>query len=357
MKRRNFSTFKLFVFFVATTVLAALTLLGYKWSASPDLPKVSAPLHFSPYLDFNLAVEGGQPLANTHFSGTAKSIINLASNPSLTGLKALSLAFATGECGKEHWGGLNAQALATANLLALQQANLSYTISTGGMSGVFTCDSQAGMDTFIQRYQSSHLLGFDFNIEANQTQEVIQNLVREVGSAMTRYPDLRFSFTLAALAAKDGANSLNQTGQWVMQALSSEGLKRHTINLMVMNYGRAEPGNCVVRVDHCDMAASAIRAVNNLSRHYKLPLARIEVTPMIGINDVTSNVFTIADAQKLRVFARTYGLGGLHYWSLNRDAPCGQTSSSAQATCHGLAENRKLAFIEIFSKPDDLPKL
>lgn len=353
MKRPIFSTSKLLVFFVSASVLVALILLGYQWSTRPDLPKVKGPLHFSPYLDFNLAVEGGQPIDNTHFSGTAKSIINIASHPNLKGLKALSLAFATGECGKEHWGGLNAQALASANLLALQQADVRYTIATGGSGGIFTCDNQNGMDTFIQRYQSSHLTGFDFNIEAHQTEAQIQHLVHEVGHAIERYPNLHFSFTLAAIAAKDSKHSLNQTGQWVMNAIANEGLERYSINLMVMNYGRAEPGNCVMRADQCDMAASAIRAVNNLSHKYKLPLNRIEVTPMIGINDVTSNVFTLEDAQKLLIFARTHGLGALHFWSLNRDAPCNKVSTSVQATCHGLSATQKLAFIQTFTQPEE----
>jgi len=241
--------------------------------------------------------------------------------------------------------------------LALQQADLRYTIATGGSDGIFTCDNQTGMDTFIQRYQSSHLVGFDFNIEANQTEVEIQKLVREVGHAIERHPNLHFSFTLAAIAAKDSKHSLNQTGQWVMKAITDEGLERYSINLMVMNYGRAEPGNCVMRADQCDMAASAIRAVNNLSRKYKLPLSRIEITPMIGINDVTSNVFTLDDAQKLLVFARTYGLGALHFWSLNRDAPCSKVSTSVQATCHGLLATHKLAFIQAFTKPEDPVKL
>ncbi len=337
------------VLLVAAVALLALIFLGYRWATGPVLPKLKGALHFSPYLDFNLAVEGGQPIDGTHFSGTAKSIINIASNPSLKGLKALSLAFATGECGKEHWGGLNAQALAAANMLVLQQADLRYTIATGGSGGIFTCDNPAGMDAFIQRYQSSHLLGFDFNIEANQTEAVIRSLVHEVGTAIERYPHLHFSFTLAAISSKDSRQSLNQTGKWVMKAIAEAGLERYSINLMVMNYGRAEPGNCVLRADQCDMAASAIRAVNNLSLHYKIPLDRIEVTPMIGINDVTSNIFTLEDAQKLLAFARKHGLGALHFWSLNRDAPCSKESTSVQATCHGLPATAKLAFMQAFA--------
>ena len=173
---------------------------------------------------------------------------------------------------------------------------------------------------------------------------------------MRRNPDLRFSFTLAAVASNN-SNSLNATGQWVMQAIANEGLKHYFINLMVMNYGQAEPGNCVVRANQCDMAASAIRAVNNLSLQYHIPLYRIEVTPMIGINDVVTNVFTLEDAQKLTTFAQTYGLGGLHFWSINRDVPCTDDLARTSALCHGLSAKRKLAFTEVFSQLTEPNKL
>jgi hypothetical protein len=128
---------------------------------------------------------------------------------------------------------------------------------------------------------------------------------------------------------------------------------------MVMNYGPADRGNCITRKGQCDMVASAIRAVNNLSRKYQLPLNRIEVTPMLGINDETSNVFTLENAHKLAEFAQTQGLGGLHFWSLNRDMACATPTTGVSATCHGLPDTPKLAFTQAFAwlsaRPLDQP--
>jgi chitinase len=58
--------------------------------------------------------------------------------------------------------------------------------------------------------------------------------------------------------------------------------------------------------------------------------SQLGVTPMIGVNDVTSEIFTLADAQALENFARTKGLGMLSMWSLLRDNPgtLGQVSDS-----------------------------
>lgn len=344
-------------FSAAICLVAIAALIGYMWTdrSVSFFSRHVTPFHFSPYLDLNLAVQATTPLVNTYFSANTKSVVQLPTTEALRGFKALTLAFASGECGKEHWGGLNAQALATANIMALQQADVGYIIATGGVDGMFTCESEQGMAEFIRRYESTHLLGFDFNIEAQQTEAMIQSLVQQVGIAMKNHPDLRFSFTLAALGSGDN-DSLNRTGQWVMKAITKEGLENYYINLMVMNYGKADQGNCMVRFGQCDMTASAIRAVNNLSRKYHLPLRRIEVTPMIGVNDETSNVFTLEDAHKLASFAKTYGLGGLHFWSLNRDTACTNVTTSVSATCNNLPDIRKLAFTEVFAKLVDAPK-
>jgi hypothetical protein len=42
---------------------------------------------------------------------------------------------------------------------------------------------------------------------------------------------------------------------------------------------------------------------------------------MIGVNDVQTEVFTLADAQALENFARAKGLGMLSMWSVGRDNP------------------------------------
>jgi hypothetical protein len=64
-----------------------------------------------------------------------------------------------------------------------------------------------------------------------------------------------------------------------------------------MDYGEAIPRNCVVSAGVCDMGRSAIHAARNVHVRYGLPMSRIELTPMIGVNDVVSNVFTLDDAR------------------------------------------------------------
>jgi hypothetical protein len=62
--------------------------------------------------------------------------------------------------------------------------------------------------------------------------------------------------------------------------------------------------------------------------------ARIAITPMIGKNDVLSEIFTQANAREVIAFAKaTPWVAALHYWSINRDnAQSGPLYASSQIT-------------------------
>ena len=81
-------------------------------------------------------------------------------------LPAITLAFATGACGSENWGGVPGASFASENVPQLQAAGRKYVVSTGGEAGTFTCTSASGMESFIARYASPHLVGIEFDIEA-----------------------------------------------------------------------------------------------------------------------------------------------------------------------------------------------
>jgi hypothetical protein len=267
------------------------------------------------------------------------------------GIRTLSLAFANGECGDEKWHALPAQKFVDANLAVLSKAGLRYVISTGGEGGGFTCATDAGMARFVARYLSPGLVGFDFDIENRQTPEQIDSLVARVRHVEQHHPELRYSFTLATLAASDGSNGgLNALGDVVMQAIRRHGLTHYTINLMVMDYGPATATNCVVTEGRCDMAASALRAARNLTARHGVPPARIELTAMIGVNDVVANVFTPEDARRLARDTRRLGYAGLHYWSLDRDQPCADPKAGVLPTCSTLADTPADAFARAFAE-------
>ncbi|HEV2372884.1 MAG TPA: hypothetical protein VGS19_12010, partial [Streptosporangiaceae bacterium] len=120
----------------------------------------------------------------------------------------------------------------------------------------------------------------------------------------------------------------------------------YVINLMTMDYGSASASVCVVVSGRCEMAQSAIQAVKNLEHTYKVPASKIAVTPMIGLNDNTSETFTPADVDTRTRYAAANGLAGLHFWSLDRDTPCSDTFASP--TCNSLPGTTPLEYTNRF---------
>lgn len=316
-------------------------------------------LVFSPYKDTSIHLNWNTNVASTEVSGAPTPLVD---DLIAHGGRAVTLAFATGACGSESWGGVPGAAMAAANVPRLTAAGIDYVLATGGAAGAFTCTSDADFATFIDRWASPNLRGVDLDIEAGQSQATITELARRIAGAHARYPTLRFSLTLATLAANDGAatahslgaaapDSFNVLGVWTMAAVRAElgwdGTEATwpsyvTINLMTMDYGGPSPGVCVVAAGQCDMGASALQAAYNLHDHWQVPWSATELTPMIGGNDVQGEVFTLADADVVTAFARSQGLAGVHYWSYDRDVDC--PPGAASPICNSMGGAGALGF-------------
>ena len=308
-------------------------------------------LLFSPYKDVTINMNWNTDQMQSAVEGTAIPVVGSGSLVSsyIPKLPALTVAFATGTCGSETWGGVPGASWAAENVPQLSAAHLNYVVSTGGAAGTFTCASTAGMDSFIARYASPNLVGIDFDIEGGQSQSDIQNLVNAAVGAQSTYPNLQFSFTLATLAASDGSyGGVNSLGNEVVEAVLGSSLKNYVINLMTMDYGSASSGVCVVVSGACEMAQSAIQAVTNLEHTYGIPASKIAVTPMIGLNDNTAETFTTADVDTLTHYVTGNGLAGLHFWSLDRDTPCPTTTTYASPTCNSVSGTTALQYTNRF---------
>ncbi|QMU69702.1 ricin-type beta-trefoil lectin domain protein [Streptacidiphilus sp. P02-A3a] len=317
-----------------------------------NLPGGSTPvsgLLFSPYKDVTINMNWNTYQMQSAASGSVLPVVGSGSLVSqyIPKLPALTLAFATGSCGSETWGGVSGANFAAENVPQLHAANLNYVVSTGGAAGTFTCTSTAGMESFIARYASPNLVGIDFDIEGGQSESDISNLVAAAAGAQSQYPNLQFSFTLATLGASDGSyGGVNSLGNEVVQAVRGSSLSKYVINLMTMDFGNASSSVCVVSSGSCEMAQSSIQAVQNLEHTYGIPASKIAVTPMIGMNDATSETFTAADVNTLSSYAVSNGLAGLHFWSLDRDTPC--SDSYASPTCNSLSSTTPLEYTDKF---------
>jgi hypothetical protein len=85
------------------------------------------------------------------------------------------------------------------------------------------------------------------------------------------------------------------------------------------------------------MAQSAINSAVNLHNYWGVPYNQIEITPMIGGNDATDEVFSIANVDTLSSWAKSNGIAGIHFWSLDRDVDCPTGSASATCNSYGSA--------------------
>ena len=260
--------------------------------------------------------------------------------------RVLVWAFATGQCGQERWrandGDAETEAFARAGVAEMLRRGQDYVISTGGEADSFHCDRDADFERFVARYQSPRLKGIDFDIERQQTPAQIDALAARLAHAHRTWPALRLSVTLATHGASDGSGrTLNATGDTVLAALQRHGVAEAVVvNLMVMNYGPADPRWCVVTgvgsADRCDMGASALQAARNLHEKRGVPYARIALTLMPGENDVAGNVSSPDDARTLMAGARALGLAGVHFWSVDRDQPCAAGEPRVSPRCHAL---------------------
>ena len=272
----------------------------------PDLPFTRPPTVFTAYKDATLSLNWASavaPIISTSVNGTLRS---LACDLQETGLDIITLAFATGECGEEHWSWADGDNFAPKNMAMLVAANISYVISTGGAAGAFTCATDEGFDKFLSHWNSSYLVGVDFDIEGSQSSGEIEHLLLRAKNAHRKYPQLRFRVTVATLAASlpgqtvarslgnESIPSLGRVGTAVLNGIahvwdwSVTWPSYLSINLMTMDYGTLPTTHLCLMVDgRCEIAESAIQAVYNLRDVFGVPMEFIEITVMSAIQQHT----------------------------------------------------------------------
>ncbi|GLI63470.1 hypothetical protein VaNZ11_006444 [Volvox africanus] len=312
-------------------------------SPSPNPP--ASGLIFSPYKDVGINLNWNTYTISTSVTGAQQPITQVM--PS--GLQVLTWAFATGTCDSENWAGMTPSSIISANVNAFVNAGKKYIISTGGAAGAFRCGTDSGFSSFLLSYKSSSLIGVDFDIENSLSEAEINSLVQRVKTARAgAYSNLRYSFTLATIASAPTGNQLNALGTAVMNAIKAAqmGWNGIYINLMVMDYGSTSSCAVSSSTGRCDMGQSAINAAKALNSSWGVPFSSIELTPMIGGNDVTTETFTLQDVTTMVNFVKQNGLGGVHYWSFDRDRDC--WPGAAQSTCNSYGQAETLGFVNTF---------
>jgi aryl-phospho-beta-D-glucosidase BglC (GH1 family)/cellulase/cellobiase CelA1 len=199
---------------------------------------------------------------------------------------------------------------------AIQAAGGNITISFGGAAGqeaALTAPSaavlQAEYQSVIDRY---HINSIDFDIEgaAEQNQHSITLRDQAIVGLQAANPDLKVSFTLPVLPT-----GLDASGLAVLQSAKHDGVRIDTVNIMTMDYGQSVDNNGQMGQDAINAAIATEKQLADLGM-----TAKIGITPLIGVNDIASEVFTLADAQALVNYAKTDPhVAELSMWSVARD--------------------------------------
>ncbi|WP_176086487.1 fibronectin type III domain-containing protein [Martelella sp. HB161492] len=298
---------------------------GDDTSDSDDSDSSSSSKTFSPYIDMSLS--------------SAQDVVDIVSE---AGLTAVTLAFlVTSGTDTIGWGGSGDVEDATlyngtsmASVIAeLQEMGVEVTISLGGAAGSEAATTFSSVDALVAAYQSIidtyGVTKLDFDIEGSSLSDTDANDMRNEALAILQAnnPDLEISFTLPVTT--DG---LTDAGLALLESAAEAGVEISYVNIMAMDYGDY--------YDSGDMGDDAIAAAEaTLAQLDDLGIdTQLVITPMIGINDVTSEVFTLEDAQQLVDYVESNDdIAGISMWSLSRDN--GDTEGYVSAVGSGLSQD------------------
>ncbi|MEU3459877.1 cellulose binding domain-containing protein [Streptomyces sp. NPDC006733] len=290
---------------------------------------------FSPYIDTSL-----YPAYD--MVGTAKS----------TGVKQYNLAFITsgGGCTPK-WGGVTELGADTVagQIGALRAAGGDVRVSFGGASGSelgTVCTSVADLTAaYGKAVDQFKLTKVDFDIEGGALPDTASNSRRAqaIAALQKSHSGLDVSYTLPAMPT-----GLTQDGINLLADAKKNGVSVSAVNIMAMDYGASFSGDMgQYAIDAATATQAQVKSVLGLSD--AAAWKAVAVTPMIGVNDVNTEIFKVDDATQLVDFAKAKGLGWLSMWSSTRDKQCpGGAKNYADASCSSIVQG-DLAFTKAFS--------
>jgi chitinase len=232
----------------------------------------------------------------------------------------------------------------------IQAAGGNITISFGGAAGTeaalaatSAAQLQAQYQSVIDRY---HIDSIDFDIEgaavANQNSLVLRD--QAIAGLQAANPDLKVSFTLPVLPT-----GLTADGLHVLQQAMADGVRVDMVNIMTMDYGASVDNNGQMGLSAIQASEATQQQLASIGMN-----AKIGITPMIGVNDIVSEVFKLSDAQMLVDYAKNDpDVAMLSMWSVARDNGNSAGAHYASSDSSGIAQD-PYQFASIFHQYDIL---
>src|SRR5215217_6632779 len=312
---------------------AQSTAINVTTLSGPPPPPPSGKV-YAPYVDMGLTVDW-----------------QLVSIQQQSGIKVFTLGFVVGNGGcTPTWGGVGATVANDTlpngtTILSLVQgiraAGGDVIISFGGASGTelaLGCTTvsslQAAYQSVLNKYSvnSSTPVRLDFDIEGGATtdQASITRRNQALKALKSANPGLVISYTLPVLPTGLVASGVN-----ILNSVKADGLSLDVVNVMAMDYGSANDNGV-------QMGLSAQQAASNTHNQVVAAglSASIGVTPMIGVNDVNTEIFQLSDAQSLLNFANANNyITRIAMWSVARDNGSCAGQGFASPTCSGITQS------------------
>ncbi|WP_273429819.1 glycosyl hydrolase family 18 protein [Chitinibacter tainanensis] len=208
-----------------------------------------------------------------------------------------------------------------ADIATFRQAGGRVIASFGGAAGTYleaVCSVDAMVNLIDGMITTHGIKALDFDVEGGSLSNATYNSTRSaaIKQLQAKYPDLYVSFTLPVMPT-----GLTTEGVNAVKSAINAGVRVDMVNVMAMDYGSSASAGKKMG----DLAVQAAQSTFNQIKPLFPGLtdaqiwAKVGVTPMLGVNDVQSEVFGLADAQILTDFAKQKGLGLIAWWSFHRD--------------------------------------
>jgi len=268
-----------------------------------------------------------------------------------TSQKYFTLAFITADTnGNPAWGGVTPMSdnYYFSEIKDIRSKGGDVIISFGGANGTELAAASANSTVSIlqAKYQSVinkyKVTWIDFDIEGALVSDRISvdRRNKAIKGLQDDNPSLKVAFCLPVLPS-----GLTSEGLYVIENAISNGVRVDVVNAMAMDYGDWAAPN-----PSGNMGNFAIQsATSTHSQCTALGISpKIGVTPMIGQNDVSSEVFYLTDAQQLLTWANSNNwVELLAMWSSTRDNGTGGVSQYASPKYSGISQS-EFDFTNIF---------
>jgi chitinase len=259
-----------------------------------------------------------------------------------TGVRAFALAFVVsgGGC-TPVWNGADqpdplSGSSEAAAITAIRAAGGDVSISFGGAGDTklgVTCTSPGALAGVYQRVISTYRLrAIDVDLEDTEvaTPAVRLRIISALAIVRQHNPKLFISVTMASSPDGPDANGLD-----LIARAAASGLYVDAWTIMPFDFVPAVPDMSQVTM----RAAEGLKADLMNAYHESAAAAykSMGISSVAG-KDNTGDIVTPADFQVVLAYVQAHNLARFTFWSVNRDRPCVQGTSTAADSCSGVPQ-------------------